>query len=105
MPVSELFRELRQQYAAALFADKKHLVEPIAEWVAKVKHEYLVTEHRAKELRDSYLKALGGISLSDQVEAVRKELRTTDARLRHIRSGIEERLAKLFNSPTAHGSI
>ena len=93
--VGELIGELRKQYTAALFADKRHLFESIAEIVAKLKVEYLATERRAAQLRDSYLQAIGSINLSDHIETVRKELRAANERMREIRSGIEEKLINL----------
>lgn len=104
MSVSALFSELRQQYAAALFADKKHVFEPVAEWVAKLRTEYVATEQRARQLRQSYHNAVQNITLSDQADAIRTELRHASERLGQIRSGIEERLGKLLNTPVHHGS-
>ena len=103
--VSSLFGELRTQYAAALFADKRHLLEPVAEWVAKLKNEYLTTEQQVKKLKESYRRAIEGITLSDQVDSIRMELRRTSERLTLIRRGVEERVGKLVNTLSPQSSL
>jgi hypothetical protein len=100
-----LFGELRTQYAAALFADKRHLLEPVAEWVAKLKNEYLTTEQQVKKLKESYRRAIEGITLSDQVDSIRMELRRTSERLTLIRRGVEERVGKLVNTLSPQSSL
>lgn len=104
MPVSSLFSELRRQYAAAMFADKRHVLEPVAQWLAKIHGEYQATEQRLRELQASYRKAIGSITLSEQAESVRMELKRTSERLGQIRRGIEQRLEHLLSVPLAQSS-
>jgi nitronate monooxygenase len=94
MTVSSLLSELRQQYAAALFTDKRHVLEAVIGWVANRKNEYVAAEQRLKELH----KYIEHFSLSDQVDTVRAELKHTNDRLKQIRASIEKRLEKLLNT-------
>jgi len=100
IPVAELFHELRQQYAAALFADKKQVFIALAEWITKLKSDYKATEQRVRELKDSYLHTLDTVVQSDWVATLKAELRTKNEQLEKIRQSIAEKLNELFSSTT-----
>ena len=102
--VTELFQELRQQYAAAFFADKKPLFITLAGWINKLKDEYRATEQRVRELKDSYLHALGTVVQSHWGATLKEELKTKNEQLEQIRQNIAEKLHTLFSS-TSHKPI
>lgn len=94
--VGELIHELRQEYAAALFADKKTIFTEVAELAARLKHEFKVTEQHARELKDSYLQALANGPIPDTIASAKAELKVVNARLSHIQHVITEKLSEVF---------
>lgn len=96
IPVSELFGELRHQYLAALFADKKQQFFEVAQWIANLKPEYQGAERRVRELKEAYLHAVANIGIPERLAAVKTELRGANERLEHIRLGVSKRLGELF---------
>lgn len=94
--VGKLIGELRQQYTAALFADKRSIFTEVAELATRLKHEYKVTEQRARELKDSYLQGLAHGSISESIASVKTELKMVNSRLSQIRHSITEKLTELF---------
>jgi hypothetical protein len=98
--VGELFQELRQQYTAALFADKKSIFAEVAQLAHRLKHEYKVTEQRAKELKDSYIQAIANGPIPETIASAKTELHYLQTHLGNIRRTVSDKLAEVFQEAT-----
>ncbi|WP_422477421.1 NAD(P)H-dependent flavin oxidoreductase [Pleomorphochaeta sp. DL1XJH-081] len=100
MSVGELFQELRQQYTAALFADKKSVFTEVAQLALRLKHEYKVTEQRAKELKDSYIQAIANGPIPETIASAKAEINSLHTHLGNIRRTVSDKLAEVFQEAT-----
>ncbi len=83
--VDSLMQELKQQYAAALFADRKSLFSEVAELANRLKNEYQEAERKAQELKERYTRALASQRIAEAITSAKAELSTVNDRLQNIR--------------------
>ena len=99
VPVKELMSELKEQFMAALFADRRAFVSDIAELISALKGEYLVAETRIKELKDSYLKAINQVAsdnLAEPISVIKREIDRVNEKLPEIRLAITKKVGEVY---------
>ena len=99
LPVSELMSELKEQFMAALFADRREFVSDIAELISALKGEYKIAEQKIGELRGAYRKAFTQITtdnLNEPIAHLRKEMEKVSHTLAEIQLTITEKVREVY---------
>lgn len=97
LSVRDLIGELKQQYAAAWFADRQPLFSEVARLASRLKDEYKATELRTRQLKDAYLKALAERSACDALASIKAELRILNTKLSQIRNTVSDKLNQILS--------
>ncbi|NCB01548.1 MAG: nitronate monooxygenase [Spirochaetia bacterium] len=98
VPVKELMSELKEEYMASLFADKKKFVTDVAEIISSLKDEYKTAEIRFGELKGSYMKALTHATdnLSEPINRLKKEMDKVNEKLLEIKGTITDKVHEAY---------
>ncbi len=99
LPVKELMSELKEQFMAALFADRNEFVSDIVELISALKGEYKNGERRIRELKHSYVKALtesASANLSESISLIHRDMERVNTKLSEIRSTITEKVLETY---------
>ncbi len=99
LPVSELMGELKEQFMAALFADRREFVSDIAELISALKGEYKIAEKKIGELKGAYLKTISQIAtdnLNEPIAHIRKEIEKVSHTLSDIQLTITEKVREVY---------
>ncbi len=99
LPVSELMGELKEQFMAALFADRREFVSDIAELISALKGEYKIAEQKIGELKGAYLKTISQIAtdnLNEPIAHIRKEIEKVSHTLSDIQLTITEKVREVY---------
>ena len=96
VPVSELMNELKEQFMAALFADKKHFISDAAELISALKGEYKSAEQRIGELKAALTQAASD-NLNQSIISLKREMEKVNDTLANIRISITEKIHEVYS--------
>ncbi len=96
VPVSALMNQLKEEFMAALFADKKSIISDAAELIYALKGEYKSAEQRIIELKVALTQAAND-NLNQPMTLIKKEMEKVNNKLAEIRLSITEKVREVYN--------
>jgi DNA-binding transcriptional regulator YbjK len=91
--VASLMKELAQEYAAAVFAERPKIFSDAADMIERLKQEYQSAEKRVRELKETYATAV----MNERIESLKQEIAKANARLGSLQKTMSEKLNDTYS--------
>jgi nitronate monooxygenase len=91
--VASLMKELAQEYAAAVFAERPKIFSDAADMIERLKQEYQSAEKRVRELKETYATAV----MNERIESLKQEIAKANARLGNLQKTMSEKLNDTYS--------